>query len=458
MTPRHGITDLESRIPGSPSSSSRRLDPFYDGVWARGQSAQWRSRRRMVARRSAGLGRRVHWFEPSTEDIARAEHDLHRRSREAKLAVLGALDGWRTMTIEQCAALTGIPEILAGRARIIRDLYALDLMDVGHGEGFSDMQVQQRDVAEWLIRPTRSARYEELIEPRLTYSEALQITGAREWITGGQYDRHNVIATELALQLAEHSTAAAVLGERWSGASELMYEGWGRPDPYPQYAGRGDFTIVRRDGLRIVVELTASASGASFEKKVDRWAQRLSADTLTTQGTVVLFIMLEELHPITGRRGDPKGLYAKVRNQITKSIRKYPGTHESRTGERMFFAQWSELFPDRHTRGFEFEFLPAYTPAGVYRVDAENVWDRKLLLSEQEVFYWPAAGDEPTAVVDNARMFWCTPWWMRQEPAPQIALPLTRALWPQKIPGVVAGDQRPKGAAGAVTLPARVVL
>ncbi|MHA3723827.1 hypothetical protein ACXR2T_08100 [Leucobacter sp. HY1910] len=447
-----------SRLTGSDSASINRYDPFYDGVWERGQAAQVRTRRRMEARRAAGLGNRVHWFEPTTEEIVRAETRLVSSRWEEKLAVLGALDSWRSLTISQCAALTGMPQLLRNRAGIIRELYALDLLDVGHGESFSDWQVQQKDVAEWLIRPTKSARFEELIEPHLTYSESLRITGGRDWITGGQYDRHNILATEFALRIAEFSEAAAVLGERWSGASELMYEGWGRHDPYPEYAGRGDFTIVRSDGLRIVVEMTASASGYSFQKKVDRWAQRLAADPLAAQGVVVLFVTIGDLHPVTGRRGDPKNLHAKVRTQLSQAVRKFPGTYDNRTGERMFFIEWAELFPARHEQADDFAQLPAYSPVGAYKAGAEEMWERKYLLNTGDMFYWPETGLAPAAVIENARTFLGTPWWLRTAPAPQVAVPLAKGLFPAGLPGVVAGDSRGRGVAGAFTLPPRTVV
>ena len=435
--------------------TTNRLDPFHDYVWSRGSFAQIRSRRKMVARVNAGLRRPPSWFIPTDAEVEAAKQRLHTKRRDQKLGVLAVLDMWRSLTIQQAAAFLGMPELIDHEATIIRDLYALDLVDVGSFEGFSDLEVRTRDVGEWLIRPTRSARYQELVEPHLTYPESVKMTGGMEFMTGGQYDRHNVLATELALRVAEHTPTAMVLGEKWSSHAGLLYEGWGNPDPHPHVNGRGDLTIVRSDGLRIVVEMTASL-GRSFHAKVDRWAQRLSSGTLETQGTVVLFVTAGEQHPISH---DKKELHSQARAAVLAAVRVHPGlSSSSRTAERMFVARWDELFPARHEASPGFQLLQAASPVGVYQEGADELWTPRSVLDPNDVVYRPTTGLDPLAIIDNGSALLGTPWWFRDGSAPQVAMDAVKQMWPKGLPGVRPEDMAARGTAGRVTFPKRVLL
>lgn len=464
------FSQLPSQVPGAPLCAADRLDTFYDYVWSRGAAAQIRSRRKMVSRQSAGLRKVASWFVPTDAECAAAKARLHTKKRDQKLAVLAAIDMWRSLTIEQAAAILGMPELLENSAAIIRDLYMLDLVDVGCFEGFTDRVVQTSDVGEWLIRPTRSAQYRTLIEPHLTFPEAVRVTGGQEFLTGGQYDRHNILASEFALRVAELTAASMVLGEKWSTQSGLLYEGWGHQDPYAHVNGRGDLTIVRRDGLRIVVEITASL-GKSFQAKALRWASRLSAGSLEAQGTVVLFVTAGEQHPVSA---DRKSLHSQVRSAITQATRSHPGLPgTSRTSERMFVANWADLFPARHEASGDFTSLTCWSPAGVtasspvtgpapsWHSAAAAESDRvgmRSLLDEGDVIYRPGSALDPLALVSNSRALLGVPWWMRQERPPQVAMDLARAMWPNGLPNLQPSDLAGRGGAAAVTMPDRVLL
>ncbi len=444
-----------SRTPNAPLRAAERLDPFYDYVWSRGSYAQIRSRRKMVARVNAGLRRPPRWFTPTDEEVEAARLRLHTKRREQKLGVLAALDMWRSLTIQQAAAFLGMPELIESEAQIIRDLYALDLVDVGSFEGFSDREVRTRDVGEWLIRPTRSARYQELVAPYLTIPESVKVTGGMEFMTGGQYDRHNLLASELALRVAELTPASMVIGEKWSSHAGLLYEGWGNPDPHPHVNGRGDLTIIRSDGLRIAVEMTASL-GRSFHAKVDRWAQRLSSGTLEAQGTVVLFVTAGEQHPVSH---DKKELHSQVRSAVLAAVRAHPGlSSSSRTAERVFVARWDELFPSRHHTSDGFHLLQAASPVGTYRDGVDELWSPRRLLDLNDVVYRPAPGTDPLAIISNSTALMGTPWWFRDGSAPQVAMDAVKQLWPKGLPGVRPEDMAARGTAGQVTFPKRVLL
>ncbi|QCB97667.1 hypothetical protein E5206_12675 [Arthrobacter sp. PAMC25564] len=79
-----------------------------------------------------------------------------------------------------------------------------------------------------------------------------------------------------------------VMGEKLSSVDLLAGAGLGRRLPKADNR-RADGTIIREDGMRIVFELTATAS-ASFDNKVRRWAELIAARPLETSGLTVVFI------------------------------------------------------------------------------------------------------------------------------------------------------------------------
>ncbi|MBC9927391.1 hypothetical protein [Leucobacter sp. cx-169] len=450
------LSAARSRIPFSPHRAAERLDPFWDYVWSRGSVAQWRSRRKEQSRRYAGVGRAASWFHTDAEFVEAAGANLHRARREVKLGVMGALDSWRTMTAQQASAFLGESCLLTSSAQLVRELYALDLVDVGSDAGFSDKRVTGDDVREWLIRPTRSTQFQKLIAPTLTFPESVHLTGGDAYLTGGQYDRHNVLATELGLRLAEFTRAAAVLGEKWCGATELLFEGWGRTTPYPSLQNRADLAVVRPDGLRVAIEMTASAGGKSFDRKVAKWAQQLAVQPLSEQGTVVLFVVCGEQHPKTG---DTDALRRQVQAAIVRAVRSFPGNPGNLVAERMLVASWTDWFPGRHQLIDNFDKLPAWYPAKMVGAQGmEQVWAQTELFNQAAFPYAPAAGLDPLAVAANARTLAATPHWMREDDIPQIAFDAVKEMWPAGPPGVTREQLVGRGARAAITLPERCEL
>lgn len=450
------MSEARSRLTGSPFRATERLDPFWDSVWVRGAVAQWRSRRMMERRNTAGLTRAPKWFLPTTDEVEAARERLIERRLDLKLGVLGAIDSWRTLSIEQCATILGNRGVMTDYAGVIRDLYTLDLVDVGHIAGFSDLAVQRNDPREWLIRPTRSNQYQRLMKPLITLPEAVKVHGGRDFLTGGQYDRHNTLSTEFALRISEFTRAGAVLGEKWSNANELIFEEWGRHSPFPHINNRGDITLLRRDGLRVVVELTASANGRAFDRKVARWAQQLSVQPVNDQGVVVLFLVCGEQSP---KPGDTEAIRRKVQSSIVSAIRSHPGGPGNLVSERMFVASWADLFPGRHQLVSGFDKLPALAPKNLIGTTGmDRVWEPVHLFDEAEVPFQPGPAMDPLAAVLNAGILYGSPHWLRTEPVPQIAGDLARRKWPNGLPGVRPEDLAGKGVSSAITPPPRLLL
>ena len=84
---------------------------------------------------------------------------------------------------------------------------------------------------------------------------------------------------------------ATVLGERQAQVAELAYVATGAPVPPTLTSSQktGDAVIVRADGLRIVVETTASWS-KSAEKKAEAWARAMEHRPVEDAGFVVVFV------------------------------------------------------------------------------------------------------------------------------------------------------------------------
>lgn len=454
------VRHAASRIPHDPFRAELRLDPYWEYVWSRRSHAEWREREQMRARASAGLARADRWFLPTVQDTIRARQQFLQLRRPQKLATLGAVHAWRTLSTQQLQAFTGDRKTVGSNASLLRQLYALRLLDVGHQTGFRTVTADEESVREWLIRPSRSDEYERAIEPLLSFPERVKVTGGQRWHSGGQYDRHNILAAEFALRAAEFTPIATVLGERWSSARELLYEGWGRPFPFtgqlpglPQFANRADLTLVRADGLRIAVEVTASA-GQDFEEKAAKWAMQLASAPLSQQGTVVLFLVCGEQH---AKARDNRRIVRVVKRAVQKAVERHPGTQLNRSYERMFVATWQELFPAAHQLADDFAALPVACPLGYRSSGAvERIWEDVHLLDPTTVPYLPADGLDPVAVARNAGILAGTPHWLRHPDTPQVAGIPVRELWPEGLPGVVRAHGQAKGAAGAPGYPARL--
>lgn len=432
---------LPSRVPDPAFRAANRYDPFYDYVWTRRSVAQWREASQIRARRRVGLGRESAWF--VTEEMSREaelQSVLSPTWRRARLGVLGCVHGWRTLTIQQAQAILGVPQLVSRNMALLRDLYAMGAVDVGHAGGFYDVPLVSDTPGEWLLRPSRSNTVAQRLFPYFTFPEQVRVSGGRHWVTGGQYDRHNVMAVEFALRVAEFTNAAAVFGESWSQAREVLFEGWGRQFPFAggEYGrgalqNRGDGVLVREDGLRVVLEVQASARMDQLVVKVGKWARQLAVSPLSMQGTVVLFVALGDQ---SSKTETSITLVRQIRRAIQQALSEFPGAGANRVADRLFAVEWEELFPARHEAVADIAALPVWGPSGFGRmVPPEEVWRRVRLFDPAEVSYVPDGGCDPLAVARNAGVLFASPYWLRRADTPQLAGDAARVLWPAGVPG-----------------------
>lgn len=393
---------LPSAIPFSPVRTSERRDPLYDAIWSDGSQAAWIGRARALRRIAAGTGKLPASFRTTPDDAwRRFESDS---GWQTKLDVLGAIDTWRTATAEQLAAITGHDEIATGRHSITNDLFAMDAVEVGLVSDALHRGPKSSRVH--LFRPGRPSAAIDQIAERLTYPEWVSVTAGSGFEFTRQFDRHNLLATELGLRVAEFCRIGTVLGEKLSTVDALAFSGWGQEPPTSDSQRAADLVVVREDGLRIAVEITASR-GPSLTSKIDRWAQTLSRRRLSDNGLIVLFIVAgvpdSSMHTTAA-------IMKSVRHQITTSGRMYPGPHNDRTVDRMFVVAWDDWFPKRGSTTGDFVSLNVERNVG-------PTWEPTSLLT---LPYSPSAGLDPQAVIHNSSGLRSVPYWLRKPQRPVL--------------------------------------
>lgn len=398
------LRDLVSH-PGTTAGfgAADRLDPYWDGLWSNGSSASWLSAELAARQQAAGLSVLPAHLRMSPE-AALGVFDSN-ASRGARLSALAGVDQWRTLTVEQLAAMSGWDRLASPRSEVLAAAFTLGVLDVG------EFTVPGRRGAATgrarLVRPSRSHAFTEVVEPGLSYQEWVSVTGGSAWDFRRQYDRHNLLSTELGLRVAEFCEVGTVLGEKLSTADLLSWSGLGRAGVCPDKRA-ADLTVVRSDGLRIAVELTASA-GADFAGKVRRWAQALASSSLAASGLVVLFV--EAAPPGTDARAAhrQRSVVEEVRKQVAKVVMEFPGTALDRVASRIAVARWEDWFPGRHEGTDAFVSLDAVRPTG----PPGARWEPVSLLDPFDMEFAPHDPAAMEAVIANAGMLLGVPHWLR---------------------------------------------
>lgn len=388
---------LDSSIP-EVSRAANRIDPYWDRLWMPGSQAVWLNALG-YAREKWGAAPRTH---PHVTHLPEAHLDittwLERPARRGtRLAALSAIDSWRTITGEQVCAITGSKEFSTANPRhLVGRFFHAGLIDIGSfPRPFGTSPAR-------LYRPAPTNVFEQRLAPHLTGPEAIAVHGGYGWSAGHQYDRHNVLAAELALRISEF-TGMTVLGEKYASVDLLVGSGIGRSSV--RAGGKtGDAVIIRDDGLRIVVEITASYS-AGLEAKMDRWAQLLHDHPLETSGLMVVFVVAA--HPDICRKGSsPATVLSATRKRMAKVLRRYPAYSADAPANRMGVVAWSNWFPAPHS------FSTALLEGTVETYDPlTQLWSIRDFFLDTEFLPWE--GFNATAVLRQAQTIGSLPHWMR---------------------------------------------
>ncbi|MGJ9402880.1 hypothetical protein [Arthrobacter sp. KK5.5] len=374
---------VHSRANPRALSTVERNDPYWSESWVSGSQAVWSPAGN--PRGGTGLTR---------DDALRLFSDVRRRATALRL--LACLDAWGTVTAEQAAVLTGDTALLDRRTMVPRALETLDLLEMGT---YANRQLRRGSTRPvWLYRRKPfGGRALAGLAKELTDGEARAVTGGLPWSTGTSFDRHNVLAVELAIRAAEYLPVSAVLGEKCGQANMLAAQ------PTGAYTHRADALIIRHDGLRIAIEVTASRS-ARFDAKVARWVRFMEREPLATTGLVVLFVGVPHPGDIRKRGGSTE-----IRQAIRKALRVHPERTRFSPAGRIGVADWAKWFPAGNNLSDAFLNLEASFQVGRGSVPAE----RWLSVPLANISFDPADSFDPLALVRTAHGLLHVPHWLR---------------------------------------------
>lgn len=440
--------------------SPTEIDPYYDGVWTRGTQIGWLSRTGAEHARVAGLGGLpARW---SVDPVTALQRLTSSRNLPATVDALGAINQWRTISVEQLARVTGRPQLgRIGRRgeSLVSSLFAAGLVDFGFPVAPLRRPTMPHPGAV-LLRPAMGAAFAHDIAPLLTHAELVRITAGQGYRQARQADRHNLLAVEFAMRAGEHCEVSAALGELTSSVDLLAYSGLGRTAP-PGLQASADAVLVRPDGMRVAIEITATV-GNRFKRKVDTWAKTLAASPFDMSGLMVLFVEAATLErsEMTGR-----SVMYDVRKAVQGASRRFPGRHGDRVADRMAVASWHDFFPARHLVDAEqFPLLRAERPSGT----GDDVWHPIELLDPFSCPFTSEHAERLQSVISNSRTLAGVPASIvtrEHVAAPDLAMRRLREVGfdPLPVPPSATGARRRVevgigvGAAREATVPARLV-
>lgn len=396
------MSDLASACPNPALDATSRLDPYWSGSWT-GSVSTWLTSGLAARQKEAGLLK----LPPRlmVDRDAALDRLTRRRNLTKEVTYLGSLHSWRTCSVEQLAALTGNTDLLVPVNAVTAAAFCSDLVDIAPSA--SATTAVERFGRGMLLRPTLSSVFEQTIKPRLTWAEWLAITGGQDWTSGTQFDRHNLLATELGLRLAEYTDAATVLGERFSTVDLLAGSGVGLRDR-SAHRRSADLTAVRLDGMRIAIEVTATTSDR-FERKVEHWARLLAETPLNQSGLVVIFLLATP--PDRAQSKQARRVRSATYQAVLRAVKKHPGVSYDPTSHRIGVATWREWFPAAHKVSDAFLSMRVARPTG--SGDGPGRWEPCDLMDFSRM---PFEAKDPAAlmaVVDNAGGLGQTPYWLR---------------------------------------------
>ena len=330
---------------------TRRAAEHMLRMWVTGQA---RLSKRAL---QAALARRPHVereIETITCEQALAEATKGRRAAVAARC-MAVLNSYKIATTEQCAAIIGCSYPATKRA--LELLWLAGWLDYGTpmtalnfgGEVVPTMWTINNDGALDFARFRRLWGDDEAIRATAGWNIAPHISGPR----------HHLFTTELALRIAEVATdVRTVVGERFSSWQQMV-------DPTARRTtDAADLTVVRGDGLKIMVEVSLANSGG--QPKLVKWIERLTKH-LDDDGGEFAVVFVDVANPRVGdQRTRIEPHMAAAINQVGLSAQM-----TRRVLDRIGFVDWQEWFPAEHQLGPDFATLTCKTmldPSGtLYR-------------------------------------------------------------------------------------------
>lgn len=370
-----------SRCTNGGLSALSREDPMYETPWLGGSTATWVFRKKADAEHERA---RTAYPRGTIRDKSEAS-GLVADHPAIAAAAIGALAVHATLSVEQVAAFVGIEADDLIASGVLQALWSMGAVKFGHVTNAWD-RCWERTL--WTIDD--KAVIATHVLPLLSGAEALAMTAGQAIQVSQGHDRHAVLAAELALRTAEFTSVSTVLGERLTELKSLFDTDTTR---------RGDLTVVRADGLRIVLEVVAH-DNQKFGEKVDFWAEQLAKPGRGYGMTMVVFVVAADASSDASRA---RGLGVRVSAAIVKARAKHGATW--RGHDRMGMVSWDDWFPAASVMSEAFSSLVVWFPES--RLTHASVLDAEIV---------PCAhpGDrEYVAVIENASLLAQTPAWLR---------------------------------------------
>lgn len=411
MTTR-ALDELPSRNATGAFRAAERADPYWGGMFATGISDGWVAAsqyRRATPEQKRWSGIPASFVTDPGKALVQMRTNRHRPSI---LGALGAVASWRTVTREQLAAITGSAVMARTYPASLSAPFSAGLLSHGHVSAGMNRLAPARDrMSMWAAGDQIDAytRY----RTSLTFAEHIAITGGQGWDAEHRLDRHNVLTTELALRVAEFCDVATVLGEKQMGLPALLAAA-GIDAAQSDLGRKPDAGIIRRDGLVIAIETTASI-GETFRRKIAKWARLLQRHPSYELPMVVLIVDVSTPSQATGVAA---GNTARVEIQaaVREAVRDYPGTTLNRTADRIGMVSWPAWFPAPGEATSDFLDL---TASFLDRSHGHDGWRDVRLLDEDEMPYREGSPSAGEVIAANSRLLAGTPHWLRPGTIPR---------------------------------------
>lgn len=365
-----------------------RDDPYYSSLFTLSSRAAWTGRDLIQREMEAGADLRVPGpFRKSVEIMASPDDDpvgdMLAKHREDALRMLSAVNMWRTLTVPQMAAMIGA-------SRWARSQWPIPVARA-HAAGFVQAGVLTslvRSDLPALLRVDPDGDPGSLLD-RLSFSEWLGVTSGQLWRGSTTPDRHNIMVVELALRIAQMCPGAGVVLGEMVGNHDLLLG----VENARLARRRADSVIIRKDGLRIVIEATASDR---FVGKMENWVEFLVADK--SKSTVVVFV--EMVRP----GYSSESTYQAIFRGLSKAVSSSMSAVAAQVLDRMFLVRWSDWFPGPGLVTPDFATLPATRYSGD-GTGSHPSWQRVDLLDPQHLPLSPSATPEHLmTTLSNARL------------------------------------------------------
>jgi hypothetical protein len=274
-----------------------------------------------------------------------------------------------------------------------------------------------------LYRPDLHCGSFDRLARRLSYAEWVGVTGGCGWAQGAQFDRHNLLAVELSLRVAEWCDIGAVLGESLVTWKTMLDPSAGVPSTSRRAA---DAAWVRPDGLTIAVEMTSHVASHAKDK-AQAWADVLARDE--SRSTMVLFV--EAAHP---DRESGHNVHL-LRRHVAAAANSTIDHVLADVASRMAVVRWVDWFPAPGMVDPSIVGLSVWRPTG----PGQMVWEPANLIDPYDVaFHEDRAGSGAgrQTVLDNLGLLYGVPGWLVKRPAPSLDnLVRAQGGFPPAMPG-----------------------